>query len=222
MLRRQSSRGVILLTTMLILVVVLLGAVALVRSFDTSLTTAGNLSFKRDLAQQSELAADTILSQFRTGGPMEMRAARQASNAGIAYSASVLRNNLMGFPQVLLAVTPPAGPWPAGIWPAGVGTIDAGRGVNLAYVVDRLCSEPGDEQVLGADKCVVAEPAPNRGGSSSLWRRAEQSSSVAAGGTGAGLAGAATQTIVYRISIRAFGPRGTESFFQTTYACCDN
>ena len=216
MLRRQSSRGVVLLTTMLILVVVLLGAVALVRSFDTSLTTAGNLSFKRDLAQQSERAADTILSQFRTGGPMETRATRQASNAGIAYSAAVLPNNLMGFPAILLTFgkEDPR--------PAGVGSIDAGRDVKLAYVVDRLCSEVGDEQVLGADKCVVAEPPPARGGSSSLWRRAEQSSSVAAGGAGAGLAGAAAQTIVYRISIRAFGPRGTESFFQTTYACCDN
>ncbi len=217
MLRRQSSRGVVLLTTMLILVVVLLGAVALVRSFDTSLTMAGNLSFKRDLAQQSELAAETILSQFRTGGPMETRATRQGSNPGIGYSASVQPNNLMGFPQVLLAGTTAAGPWPA-----GVRTIDAGRGVNLAYVVDRLCSEPGDEQVLGSDKCVVAGGGPPTGGSSSLWRRAEQSSSVAAGGVGAGLGGAASQTIVYRISIRAFGPRGTESFFQTTYACCDN
>ncbi|QTN21880.1 hypothetical protein HZ992_17125 [Rhizobacter sp. AJA081-3] len=217
MLRRQSSRGVVLLTTMLILVVVLLGAVALVRSFDTSLTMAGNLSFKRDLAQQSELAAQTILSQFRTGGPMETRATRQADNAGVGYLASVQPNNLMGFPQVLLANSDPNA-----AWPAGVGTINAGRGVNLAYVVDRLCSEPGDEQVLGADKCVVAGPGAPTGGSSSLWRRAEQGSSVAAGGAGAGLGGAANQTIVYRISIRAFGPRGTESYFQTTYACCDN
>jgi Tfp pilus assembly protein PilX len=218
MLRRQSSRGVVLLTTMLILVVVLLGAVALVRSFDTSLTMAGNLSFKRDLAQQSELAAETILSQFRSGGPMETRATRQISNAGVGYSAAVQPNNLMGFPQILLANSDPNA-----AWPAGVGTIDAGRGVKLAYVVDRLCSEPGDEQVLGSDKCVTAgDGGPPTGGSSSLWRRAEQGSSVAAGGAGAGLAGAVTQTIVYRISIRAFGPRGTESFFQTTYGCCDN
>jgi Tfp pilus assembly protein PilX len=217
MLRRQSSRGVVLLTTMLILVVVLLGAVALVRSFDTSLTMAGNLSFKRDLAQQSELAAETILSQFRPGGPMETRATRQASNAGIAYSASVQPNNLMGFPAILLTFgkEDPR--------PAGVGSIDAGRDVKLAYVVDRLCSEPGDEQVLGSDKCVTAgDSGPPSGGSTSLWRRAEQGSSVAAGGAGSGLAGAVTQTIVYRISIRAFGPRGTESFFQTTYGCCDN
>lgn len=220
MLRRQSSRGVVLLTTMLILVVVLLGAVALVRSFDTSLTTAGNLSFKRDLAQQSELAAQTILSQFRDGGPMSTRAARKDPIQAIGYSAAVQPSNLLGLPQVLLFDRD--APWPAG-WPAGVARVDAGRGIWLAYVVDRLCSEPGDEQALGADKCVTAGPPTKpEGGSSSLWRRAEQGSAVAAGGAGAGLAGAVTQATVYRISIRAFGPRGTESFFQTTYACCDN
>ena len=96
--------------------------------------------------------------------------------------------------------------------PPGVGFIDAGRGIQLAYVVDRLCSEPGDEQLLGADSCVLADPPIAKGGSSSLWRRAEQRSGVAAGGEGAGLGGALSMPVVYRISIRAFGPRGTESY----------
>ena len=51
----------------------------------------------------------------------------------------------------------------------------------------------------------------------SVVPRSELGSSV-----GAGLAGAAPQYVVYRVSIRAFGPRGTESFFQTTYGCCDD
>ena len=63
---------------------------------------------------------------------METRATRQLANAAVGYSAAVQPNNLVGFPQVLLARASAAGPWPA-----GVATVDAGRGVNLAYAVSR-------------------------------------------------------------------------------------
>ena len=71
-------------------------------------------------------------------------------------------------------------------------------------------------------RCTLVEGGAPRGGSYSQSQRAEQRSAVATGGSGAGLAGAAPQYVVYRVSIRAFGPRGTESFFQTTYGCCDD
>lgn len=210
-LSRRSERGVVLVTTLLILLVMLIGAVALVRSLDTSLVTAGNLAFKRDLAQQSELAAETLLRDFRAGGPLATRAARSADNLGRRFSAAVLPSNTQGIPIALL--TDPR--------PAIVGEIDAGRGITLHYVVDRQCSEGGDDSVLGGERCTLVGGSGPTGGSSSQWQRAEQSSGVAAGGAGAGLAGAAPQYVAYRISIRATGPRGTQSFFQTTFACCD-
>jgi len=210
-LPRRTERGVVLVTTLLILLVMLIGAVALVRSLDTSLVTAGNLAFKRDLAQQSELAAETILRDFRTGGPLATRAARAADDVARRFSAAVLPTNAQGIPIALL--TDPLPPF--------VGEIDAGRGITLHYVVDRQCSEGGDDAVLGAERCTQVGAGTPQGGSSSQWLRAEQSSGVAAGGAGAGLAGAAPQYIAYRISIRATGPRGTQSFFQTTFACCD-
>ncbi|TXH61007.1 MAG: hypothetical protein E6Q93_05735 [Burkholderiaceae bacterium] len=216
----RNQRGVVLITTLLILVVMLIGAVALVRSFDTSMVTAGNLSFKRDLAQQSELAVENILSEFRTGGPLGTRTLRGASDLTRNYSARVLAANPQGIPLALLTDTltdPQTG--------SVIGTaaeITAGRGIRLRYVVDRQCSEPGDDSTLGAERCTLVEGGRLPGGSSSQWQRAEQSSGVAAGGAGAGLSGAAPQYVVYRISIRAFGPRGTESFYQTTYGCCDD
>ena len=208
---RQTERGVVLVTTLLILLVMLIGAVALVRSLDTSLVTAGNLAFKRDLAQQSELAVENLLQNFRTGGPQAERAARAANDAARNFSAQVLPTNDQGIPIALL--TEPLPPF--------VGVLDAGRGITLHYVVDRQCSEGGDDAVLGAERCTQVGPGQPQGGSSSQWLRAEQNSGVAAGGAGAGLAGAAPQYVAYRISIRATGPRGTQSFFQTTFACCD-
>lgn len=213
--RQPRQRGVILITSMIILVVMLIAAVALVRSFDVSLTTSGNLAFKRDLAQQSEQATQTILAHFRPGGALDTRAARAANSAARNYSAVVLPNNAQGIPEALLA----------NALPAGVGTaadIDAGRGITLRYVVDRLCSEPGDDTALGPDRCTLADSSLLPGGSSSQWLRAERGSGVAAGGAGAGLGGAVAQPIVYRLSIRATGPRGTQSFFQTTFSCCDD
>ncbi len=212
----RNQSGVVLITTLLILVVMLIGAVALVRSFDTSMVTAGNLSFKRDLAQQSELAVETILRDFRTAGPLATRALRGADDQARNYSARVLAANAQGIPLALLSDPQTS---------LVIGTaseIAVGRGIRLRYVVDRQCSEPGDDSTLGAERCTLVEGGAPRGGSYSQSQRAEQRSAVATGGSGAGLAGAAPQYVVYRVSIRAFGPRGTESFFQTTYGCCDD
>ncbi len=214
-LRHRTQRGVVLLTSLLILVVMLIAAAALMRSFDTSLNTAGNLAFKRDLAQQSEQAAQTILAAFRTGGALASAAARGANDPARNYNAVVLPSNAQGIPQALLSSTLPT--------TAGTAAdIDAGQGITLRYVVDRLCSEIGEDSTLGAARCTLADSTVLPGGSSSDWQRAEFSSGVAAGGAGAGLGGAVTQPVIYRLSIRATGPRGTQSFFQTTFSCCDS
>ncbi len=214
-LRHRTQRGVVLLTSLLILVVMLIAAAALMRSFDTSLSTAGNLAFKRDLAQQSEQAAQTILAAFRPTGALAGSTARAANDLTRNYSAVVLPSNAQGIPQALLADT----------LPATVGTaadINAGQGITLRYVVDRLCSELGEDTTLGADRCTLADSTVLPGGASSDTQRAERGSGVAAGGTGAGGAGAVAQPVIYRLSIRATGPRGTQSFFQTTFSCCDS
>lgn len=210
-----AQRGAVLIMSLIMLVVMLISAVALVRSFDIALGTAGNLAFKRDLAQQSEEAAQTILTQFRPGGALVTSSARANNALNLNYSATVLPSNLQGIPTALLA---------AGL-PSTVGTaadIDSGQGVSLRYVVDRLCSNVGEDATLGPDLCTLADSNLLPGGSSADWQRAEQKSGVAAGGAGAGLGGAVAQPVVYRLSIRASGPRGTQSFFQTTFSCCDS
>lgn len=210
----SRQRGVVLVTSLLILVVILIGAVALVRSFDVSLTNAGNIAFKRDLAQQSELVAQDIIGFFRAGGALNPRAIRSNHSAARNYSAVVLASNPQGIPLALLQGDPNFTP--------GVAEVDVGRGIRLQYVVDRQCSNVGDESALGPTICTFATDFDLPGGSSSIWLRAEQGSGVAAGGAGAGIAGAVPLPVMYRLSVRATGPRNTQSFFQTTFSCCDN
>lgn len=201
--RRQ--RGAVLIITLIVLVVMLISAAALMRSFDISLTTAGNLAFKRDLAQQSEQAAETILARFRTGGALIGAATREVNAPTLNYSATVLPSNPQGIPNVLLAGTGLPPPWTGGF-------IDAGDGIRLHYIVDRLCATSGAGTET-PDNCSVADASLQPGGSSSDWQRAERASV-------GGARGAVAQPVVYRLTIRATGPRDTQSFFQTTFSCC--
>jgi len=208
--RRRQQSGVVLLIALVVLVVLLISSTALIRSFDVSLNSAGNLAFKRDLAQQSELAAEQALARFRPAGDFATAASRANSNDALFYSATVLPTNPSGIPLVLLAEPRPA----------NVGQIAGQGGVTIRYIVDRLCSEPGDDGALGGDRCVLGATVQISGGSGSDWLRAERGSGVAAGGAGAGLAGALAQPVMYRVSVRVDGPRNSQSFFQTTFACC--
>lgn len=209
-LARRGENGVVLLLALMVLVVLLISSTALIRSFDVSLASAGNIAFKRDLAQQSELAVETALARFRPTGVFAASAARANNNPGQNYSATVLATNASGIPQVLLADP----------LPAIVGTVNGQDGVTIRYVIDRLCTEVGDDGALGADKCVIGNTIQIDGGSAADWLRAERGSSVAAGGAGAGLAGALPPPVMYRVSIRVDGPRNSQSFFQSTFSCC--
>eukprot|EP01136_Pigoraptor_vietnamica_P034882 Opistho-1_new@99367 len=204
----RGQRGAVLIISLIVLVVMLISAAALMRSFDISLTTAGNLAFKRDLAQQSEQAAETILARFRAGGALIGAAAREANSPALNYSATVLPSNPQGIPNTLLANDATF----TGAWTGA--DINAGQGITLRYVVDRMCATAGTGSET-PDNCSVADASLQPGGSASEWQRAERASV-------GGARGAVAQPVVYRLTIRATGPRNTQSFFQSTFSCCDS
>ena len=203
MAARRAPRGVVVVIVLLVMVVLLVGAVAMMRSFHTSLATAGNLAFKRDLLNQAERAVGVVLTQIQTGG-LSTEAARGANDTARNYSAVVLPANEVGIPNALLSDANFAAVGAVG------NDIDVtDQGVRVRYVVDRLCSSVGLESVLGAAKCTVAASNVPLGGSASDMVRAED----AAGG----FAGAVPPQVVYRLSVRVDGPRGTQGFYQTTF-----
>jgi uncharacterized membrane protein YgcG len=197
---RRAQRGAVLLFAMIALVVLLIGAAALMRSMNTSLFTAGNFGFKRDLTNQGERAIAAVLDQV-SAGALGSDGARQANATASNYSASILATNDQGVPLALLT--------DAAFAAVGVSGNDialADMGVTVRYVIDRLCTAAGPAT---QDGCTLAGNLIPAGSSSSELLRAEDGSS--------GGSGAVAPQVVYRISIRVDGPRRTQSFFQSTF-----
>lgn len=201
---QRAERGVVLLFCLIALIVMLIGSVALVRSFNTTLFTAGNVAFKRDLQNQGERAVTVVLAAVGASGPLGTPVARSLNRPGNNYSATILPTNAQGIPNTLLlsvadfdaAWTAPAIPTPAG------------QGVTIRYVIDRLCDSTGLDSVLGSARCQIVDNGPTGGSGSHL---------NVAGDASSGGAGAASLQIVYRVSVRVDGPRETQAFFQTTF-----
>jgi type IV pilus assembly protein PilX len=190
--RRASQRGVTLIIALLALVVLTVGAIALTRSANTSLRMAGNLAFKRDLANQGERAIAAALAELRTGA-LSTTPSRTANRTASNYSATQLASSAQGIPNVLVNDTTFAG---SGFSLADID--DAAAGINVRYVIDRQCSTAGD---FSEATC----QSQSTGGV------------INGGGTGGvELKVPPLRRPVYRISVRVTGPRGVQTFTQTT------
>jgi type IV pilus assembly protein PilX len=188
---------------LLALVIMMIGAVAMIRSMNTSLFNAGNLGFKRDLTNQGERATAIVLDRLGGVGALSTEAARQVNSVANNYSATLLDNNAQGLPQALMsdalfaaAATP------------GNDIVDTAQGVTVRYVLDRMCARVG---AADPSQCTMSDAGLTDGRSTTELDGAEYTSS-----DGAGREGAVAPLVVYRLSIRVEGPRRTQAFFQTT------
>jgi len=183
----SRERGVILIYTLIVLLILTIGAAALVRSMHTSLFSAGNLAFRRDLVNQGEQAVANVITAFKTGA-FSLPGATQADAPASNYSSVMLLTNAEGVPTVLLDDNTFQGTYTA---PDILGP----GGVTIRYLVDRMCSATGP-----ADGTICV-----------------QSSAAPPGGTAPGTGLAPPSATVYRLSVRIKGPRLTEVFLQTTF-----
>jgi type IV pilus assembly protein PilX len=187
----SRQRGVVLIFTLIILLILTIGAVALMRSMNTSLFSAGNLAFRRDLVNQGEQAVSTVINEFKTGGALSISTTDAASVPALNYSATMLAGNAQSVPNALLNNTAFAA-----VGTAANDIVGATPDVTIRYVIDRLCSAAGPS--TGA-LCVQSSAAPT-------------------GGTANTTPGVPPPTAtVYRLSARITGPRSTQVFLQTTF-----
>jgi type IV pilus assembly protein PilX len=191
--QRSRQRGVVLIFTLIVLLILTIGAVALMRSMNSSLFSAGNLAFRRDLVNQGEQAVSYVMTEFKPGplGILSSPTASQSDLLTANYSSVILPANREGVPNVLLddvAFTAQfTGPDIAGA---------PSSGVTIRYVIDRLCSVTG---IPSSALCV-------------------QSSALPTGGThNRNTAVPPPSATVYRLSVRVSGPRSTQVFLQTTF-----
>lgn len=213
--RRPSPRlqgGVVLLFSMIALVILLIASIGLIRSFKNAMFTSGNIAFKRDMQNQGERAMDKVLTAFRPAGALAAPAARSNSNAGLHYSATTLPANAMGIPDALQSdVKYAAVADSSQDITASTDASLARQGMSIRYVVDRLCASAGDETTLGSGACVLSNTPLPAGTSSSNLQSADRAPLCPT------CASAAPQGVVYRLTVKVSGPRGTQSFFQSTF-----
>jgi type IV pilus assembly protein PilX len=188
----NQQRGVVLIFTLIALMVLMLGSVALIRSMSTSSFMSGNLAFKRDLANHGERGMAQALTLLRSGA-LSSDVARQSSQPTSNYSPTVFASNAQGVPLVLINQ---AAYGAASLSAADI--TDAAAGVTVRYVIDRQCV--AGTTSVSASNCMVATTKGDKGGSEYL-------ASKKPGGD---------LRPIYRISVRVDGPRGTQSFLQTT------
>ena len=187
---RRPSResGVVLLFCLVILVILLAGGVAVMRSMNTSLFSAGNLAFKRDLVNQGEHALSEVLAEFKTGGALT---SANSDNSTLNYKASTLPTNAQGVPNALLSDTAFAA--------VGRNTNDMTGGtpdVKIRYLIERMCNAAGTST---SNNCVQSAAAPT-------------------GGTAGPQPPPPPPTAtVYRVTVRVTGPRDTQVFLQSTF-----
>jgi type IV pilus assembly protein PilX len=184
------QQGVVLIFSLIVLLILAIGAVALLRSVDTSLLSAGNLAFHRDLVNQGEQAVATVLTEFRTNGPPLSTNPTSADLPAANYVSRTLPTNNQGVPLALLDN--------AALALIASAPVIAGRtsDVTIRYVIDRLCTNTG---AASSSNCVQSTGLPTGG-------TANRNTAVAP-----------PSATVYRVSVRVDGPRNTQAFLQTTF-----
>lgn len=180
-----SQRGAILLITLVSLALLMLSTMALIRSFDTSLSMAGNLAFKRDLSNQAERGmAKAIALVKSTTAPL---GTDNVPNSN--YSAAYLASDAHGLPLALINDTT------FGSTFSGSDISDTSAGITVRYVIDRQCNATA----------VAAEVATG------IKIDVSKNCSFVNIGTDTD----PTFQPVYRISVRASGPRNTQVYLQS-------
>ncbi|XHS80059.1 hypothetical protein ACFJGW_08770 [Burkholderiaceae bacterium UC74_6] len=196
--RRQ--RGVIMVVALVTLVVLLIGAAAMIRSMNSSLSATGSYGFKRDMSNQGARALNYVRNTLMvTGGTLGTDISRQSNLAAENYSATMLATSVEGIPTILLGTDSTFNG--SGVSTTGKDITVSDLGITVRYVVDRLCAT--GTTVPSSSSCMMSSvPSPTGGTcrSASCTRTAPPPQPI------------------YRLTVRVTGPRNAQSFFQSTFS----
>lgn len=184
----NKQSGVVMIVSLISLLILMLASIALIRSTDANLLIAGNLAFKRDVINQAERAIPSIKAKFESGA-LSNSTVRQSDLVASNYYATIQANNSKGIPNVLM-----------GIADGNANNIvDADAKIIVRYVIDRMCLTTG---AVSATACSLSQTTTDTGGDvNNIPKKAK-----------------GVDVPVYRISIRATGPRNTEAFLQYSFS----
>lgn len=203
LLRRKRQAGIVIIMTLIALVILLITGVALIRSVDSTLNIAGNISFKRDLVNQADLGiAAAMTSMTSSAGALYSDDVRAADLFSANYSATKLDSNNQGIPLVLInSSTFSSKGMNAALDITPTDAASNSMQVTIRYVIDRQCSASGTFTTIKYTSCAYV---PSGGLSGDSTQDAFDNNA----GT--------SDRAIYRISVKVTGPHNTETYAQTT------
>lgn len=202
------QRGVVLFIALIALLVMSLAAVALIRSVDTNTMIAGNLALRQSALTSSDRGAETAMDWLEEKALANL-ADLDADNSAEGYYATY-------FPTVDAngdGVTDDADDrlFAKSLVDNNgkLDTADDGQGNKIEYIIQRMCLNPAppaniaDESEPGYNKCMLGEP--ELGTSSKGVKDATEAGAIVS----------ASQSPVYRVTVKVTGPKNTVSYTQT-------
>lgn len=194
-----SQRGATLIFVLILLVVMLIGGIALVRSVDTGLVIAGNLAFKRTTTHAADFGIEQARAWLQGVTPADL----ENDNPGLGYYATrqIAVTDFGGTrPDTQADDVDWDGDKPAALAKVrSIGQDSAGN--SIAYVIHRMCDSTGAPGTT-SNPCESFTPTSS---STSTTRGPAYGSGALKG----------QRAYLYRITVRAIGPRNTRSIVQS-------
>ena len=196
-IRRQQ--GVVLFIALIVMVAMSLAAIALIRSVDTTNLLVGNLAFRQSSILPANLAVEHAAAALfadasLTGVPtIDPTTDLPAENY---YSTWQANDDARGVPKPLQT----KGDW--GSFGLAKQLVDAGTGVNIRYVIERMCVAGASGLQPSPQFCDMLPPKQNPG-------TTVHDCSVDPGGCPK-----LNPIPFYRVTIRVDGPQNSTSFLQ--------
>ncbi len=161
--QKNIQHGFVLIVALIVLAAMSLAAVALVRTVDTSTLLARSISFKRDAINRNEVALEAAAAQFRGPSGALFSPNNSISNIpAINYSAVMLDTDANGIPSKLKV--PGTFATDANF---ALGETSTGQGTNVVYIIERMCSRPGDQNLSTPAASAIAPYCTKKKASSS-------------------------------------------------------
>jgi len=222
---KRAQRGITLIIVLVALVSISLAAVALVRSVDTGTLVLGNLGFKKATTAATDVAAENATAWLMTtlaAAPTNLYDSRCSAGCSVQdtttayYATSLAGLDATGHSDAATRVIvdwdndscayAAAGSFASCIKASPAVSKD---GISTRYVLTRMCNVSGDPSATG-NNCARPTNMPvstrqiNKGGVD-YGRH-----TVLSGG-----GGSSVSALMFRIVVRARGPRNTVSYTET-------
>lgn len=210
----KQQRGAILIISLVILAAMTLASVGLLRSVDTATLLSANIGFKRDASARASVVAQTMIAALRDAN-FNDNSDFGCTNTGCTpsinkynYSPIMLETSTDGIPLILLPTNKSTYQANFGVntWTSKLSDLAemSHNRVDIYFLLDRLCDEMGNAT---KERCVYDEPQDIIADMAGDYRGAGSP-------RGLGSPPGTNARPLYRLTVRADGPRQTSAYIQ--------